>query len=321
MGVDLTAGPAGGVERDRFGRPLITPPEGGAARAYTRVTTFVDCLEDKWNLQKWQMRHVALGMVDGPRLQGRVDDARDDKSALDALCDEAMDVAGAAEPARTGTRLHSLTQAADEGRLFTDDIPVEHRGDVEAYRRAVEGLRMRHIERLTVCDALRAAGTPDRIVEHRGEVYIADVKTGRLDYGLGKICMQLALYAHCVLYDPASGRREPVAGLRQDKAIVIHLPAGQARCELYWVDIAAGWEGVQLASQVRTWRRRKHPLVAFDACQPRPSGGWGARIASAASVDELNRVWAQADAAGEWTDALTLAAADRKTAVLAGRRA
>jgi len=35
------------------------------------------------------------------------------------------------------------------------------------------------------------------------------------------------------------------------------LPAGQARCELHWLDITAGWEAARLAATVRAWRNRR----------------------------------------------------------------
>jgi hypothetical protein len=37
----------------------------------------------------------------------------------------------------------------------------------------------------------------------------------------------------------------------------MHMPVGQARCDLYWVDLEIGWEAVTLAVDVREWRKRK----------------------------------------------------------------
>ena len=40
-------------------------------------------------------------------------------------------------------------------------------------------------------------------------------------------------------------------------------PAGQARCELHWIDIAAGWHAAQLAAAVRGWRARRDLTAAY----------------------------------------------------------
>jgi hypothetical protein len=39
--------------------------------------------------------------------------------------------------------------------------------------------------------------------------------------------------------------------------LLIHLPAGQAKCDIYELDIQAGWEAVQLALNVRQWLKAK----------------------------------------------------------------
>ena len=49
-------GPGKHVQRDRWGRPLITPPRGGKPVPYTRCTTYVDVLESTWNLMAWKQR-------------------------------------------------------------------------------------------------------------------------------------------------------------------------------------------------------------------------------------------------------------------------
>jgi hypothetical protein len=38
---------------------------------------------------------------------------------------------------------------------------------------------------------------------------------------------------------------------------VIHLPAGEARCELWHLDIGAGWRAFATAMEVRAWRQRR----------------------------------------------------------------
>jgi hypothetical protein len=107
-----------------------------------------------------------------------------------------------------------------------------------------------------VHDGLRVAGTWDRLSRHQGKLYIGDVKTGRVDdLSIGKIVMQLAIYSRCKLYDPATGaRREQAEPVSTERAIIIELPAGTGTAKLWWIDIAAGWQAVQLAARARKWQ-------------------------------------------------------------------
>src|SRR5690606_27108267 len=121
-----------------------------------------------------------------------------------------------------------------------------------------------------------------------------------IKWGIGKIAMQLAMYANSLLYDIGTGQRERH---NADKAegIIIHLPAGAGECTLHRVDLTAGWEAVQLATQVREWRKRKD-LSAQIVDQPTLDEGSDAladAIASAATVDQLNQLWATRHQ--EWT--------------------
>ncbi len=42
--------------RDRWGRPLIIPADGGKAIAYGRFSSHGSVLEDKFALEKWKIR-------------------------------------------------------------------------------------------------------------------------------------------------------------------------------------------------------------------------------------------------------------------------
>ncbi|MFF0860923.1 hypothetical protein ACFYUV_04120 [Nonomuraea sp. NPDC003560] len=296
------------VERDRWGRPLIVPASGGKPVAYTRTTTFVGCLEDTYNLSRWQQRMVALGLAERPDLVLAVGAHRDDRDKLNELVDDAMDAAKAHAAAEIGTALHKLTEPLDLGQPI-GVVPDAYRADLEAYQRATARLEVVGIERFAVLDELKVAGTHDRTVRYQGREYIADIKTGSIEYGALKIAMQLAVYAHSSLYDPSTCERAQLQ-VDQERAIVIHLPAGQGRCELHWVDIAAGWEAVQVAAQVRAWRSRKGLFAPFDLPDPVEE------IAFAATVEELASIWQRAHALGRWTDDHTQAAAARKAELI-----
>lgn len=311
------------IPRDRWGRPLVVPPGGTKPTGYTRCTTYVGCLEDTYNLAKWQMRMTALGLVDREDLHLAVAAHRDDKEHLNKICDQAIEAAKAHAAATTGAALHSLTEQHDRGTLDLARVPAAYRKDIEAYAAATtDGLKVVEIEQFGVIDDLKIGGTWDRCVRgHDGRLRIADVKTGSLEWGMGKIAMQLSVYARCTAYThadptPRRGVSNPDAGIDQDTAIVIHLPAGKGECHLIEVDIASGWEAVGLARQVRAWRARKdlsRPASSTPAAAPDPILD---QIAAATEVGELRLLWANNHAHRWMNDIHTPAAAARKQQII-----
>lgn len=299
---------APGIQRDRWGRPLIVPPTGGKPAPYTRCTTFVGALEDTYALGRWQQRQVAIGLSQRPDLILAAAAHRDDKDKLNEVCDAAHEAAASHAAATTGTALHRLAERLDRGETL-DAVPPDYRADIDAYRQVTAEFKHEHIEEMLVHDEFQVAGTPDRLVRWRGDLVVFDIKTGSIEYGMGKIAMQLALYSRSVLYDPATGQRTD-AGINQAEAIVCHLPAGQGRATLWSVDIAQGWAGVELARQVRQWRALKHLAWPFPA-RPRTREPTIAELIDrASSVDQLIALWQVHKAA--WTDELTAAASRRK---------
>lgn len=308
------------VPRDRWGRPLVVPPEGGKPVPYTRCTTYVKCLEDTYNLERWKMRMTALGLaLRHQDLVASVLAHQDDKDKLNEIAEQAMEVAKAGASANIGTALHVFTQRLDAGQPL-GVIPDIHKADLAAYEKATACLEVVDVEQFTVLDHLRIGGTYDRLVKFHGEHFIADVKTGDVKFGVGTIAMQLAVYAHSVRYDPATHARTPLPDVNQDRAIVIHLPAGKGECTLKWVNIRAGWEAVELATKVREWRGRKDLASDFqpvdDGPTPAPSFDLDNAIATAQSVEALNALWAEHY--HHWTPAHTGLAAARKKLLLNG---
>jgi hypothetical protein len=299
------------VKRDRWGRPLIIPPDGGKPVGYQRCTTFVGCLEDTFNLSRWQQRMVALGLAARPDLLLSVSAHSDDKEILNKVCDEAREAAAASAAATTGTALHRIAERLDRGEDIT--VPVAAKADIDAYQQATAQIGWSAIETMMVADDLKVAGTPDRIgqLDDGRPPFIADLKTGSIDFGIGKIAMQLAVYAHSRTYNVTSGERGEIS-LDLDRALIIHLPAGQGMCELVWVDIAAGWEAVQLARQVHAWRKRKNLTTPFQSVAV---DLLAALIDAATDPDVLTRIYREHRA--EWTDMHTELARQRKTALLA----
>lgn len=303
-----TPGPE--IARDRYGRPIIKPLSGGKPVSYTRCTTFAGMLEDTFNLSRWQMRMTALGLVDRPDLQLAVAAHRDDKSRLNDLCGEALEAAQAHAAATIGTALHGLTEQHDRGTLEDlTKVPAAYRADIEAYIAATAPLEVVQIETFGVLDDLKIAGTWDRIVKVGGRNFIADLKTGSIDFGIGKIAIQLAIYSRCKRYDITAGTRHRLPDVDQDRAIIIHLPAGTGTCKLVEVDIAAGWTAVDLARQVKAWRSRRDLARDFDPTAHELVDA----VYACTSIDALAKLWEAHQL--EWTDSLTEIARNHKHAL------
>lgn len=250
--------------RNTWGQPLITPDGGGKPLAYRRCTRYVSVLEDLWNLQQWEKRMVALGLVERADLRLSISAHSDDKKKLNALCDQAKEHAKASAAATTGTALHTLTDIVDSGGKLPHLDPGPA-ASIAAFREATEPLKVIDIERKLVLDTHKVAGTADRIYEFNGQRYIGDTKSGNIELGILKICMQLAVYARSETYDVATGERG-IHGCSTTRALVMHMPAtddpAQARCEIVWVDIESGWEAVKVAKQVWAQRALKYPQLA-----------------------------------------------------------
>lgn len=233
------------VARDRYGRPLITPPDGGKPIPYTRVSTLAKALDNKEGLMKWKQRQVAIGLAARPDLVGMAQAVRDDKRKLDEIVDIAMTAAESERAANVGTALHSLSERVDDG----DDIsamPDQFIDDLRAYRVAMSGLEVVAKELFIVADEVQAAGTFDRLLRlPDGRIVVADLKTGQDEpkYPMG-VTQQVAIYSRGHLYDPEQGRvgHLPSLGIDQQVGLMIHLPAGQGTCTLYELDLTVGWQ-------------------------------------------------------------------------------
>lgn len=269
------------LARDRYGRPLVIPPGGGKPVAYTRCTTFVSALEDTTALTKWKMRQVALGLATRSDLYAMVSASADDKNALNRVCEDAMEAAKSSAAANTGTAIHKFCELVDAGAQV-QSVPADHRADVEAYLRATANLTHEHSETFMVQDDLKVGGTPDRLSRTPdGRLVVVDIKTGSVEYGMGKIAQQLAMYSRSRLYDPDTGERRDL-DIHQAVGYVVHVPAGTGRSSVHIVDLNAGWEGVLMSAQVREWRKRKNlSSLEADLTPPLPD-----------TLDALRALWA-----------------------------
>lgn len=300
------------VPRDQpWKRPLIIPPghtAGSKLKPYTRATTFISVLENTYNLQRWKMRQVAIGLAQRPDLlllvsslgpQPEEDDQyREWRSKLDEVSEQALEAAESSAPANIGTALHAFTDRIDRGQTL-GKVPKEYQRHLKAYESATADLTAVHIERFVVNDEYQIGGTPDRIsmLDGHDKLIITDTKSGdKLSYGMAKIAMQLAVYAHSQFYDPSTGVRADIPNIDLERGLVIALNAKRGTCDLHWIDLTQGWEGVQLANSVRAWQKRKDfhsPYMPRDLVATAHSNIVQA-IATAETEQQLYDLWGQA---------------------------
>lgn len=283
-------------------RKIIKPETAGTDKpklvGYTRATTFISALEDKTVLEKWKIRKIVEGAADADLEMSALDayerliaEPEGDKDAekayraeLDEIADRAFSYAGGRDKADYGTANHRLVELHHEGEL-TQGVIDETEERWEGITRDFEGYTVewdKHAKRwglsvidqecLIVDDELMVAGRFDIIAhiklpgDKRARRIIIDIKTGKID-NWGKLAQQLAIYAGGKLYDPETGKRSPLR-VRQDVAIVAHVPKGEGSATFYLIDLEPGRKDNALALKVRHSRRKKHgilrPLESLD---------------------------------------------------------
>lgn len=254
--------------RDRWDRYLIPDPVTGEEKSWTRATTHAAAITDEFSLTLWKQRMTAVGLAQRPDLIASaaavVDpESEGGKERLNQIVEAAKEHAGASSRARIGDALHTFTERLDIGHAMK--VPPPYDKDIADYVRLKRQIGLEispnFVERVVLIRSLGVAGTLDRLgrLPNQPLPVIVDLKTGRdLSYSWLKIAVQLAEYAHAeTVWDVEHERHLRMPQVDQDRALVIHLPAGEARCVPYWVDIRAGWEAAQVAGMVRQWRSRK----------------------------------------------------------------
>ncbi len=209
----------GKVASEKTGKPVKCTKCAGAGRvqrSYSRVTTYIDVLEDKSNLEAWQMRMVLVGLdMDRGLLKGakqlhaeseaasrqlgllksdadpdvRADlqaKAKASKDELNRRAQVAKQVAGAEAKANKGTHLHALSELADQGLDLPKNISFEDVIDIDAYNGIAKGFKIVHMEKLVVCDSIGTAGTPDRVSEWHGPEALVAPDGTRFEPGDGQ---------------------------------------------------------------------------------------------------------------------------------------
>ncbi|MEU5902146.1 hypothetical protein [Streptomyces venezuelae] len=301
MALTITAlpAPAPSVPRDGWGRPLVVPKEGGKPRGLTRTTTFIDAIEDKSGLMSWKQRMTLVGAAREGSLLREVanlnPETREGKARLDALAERAVTVAGANAKRERGTHLHTLSEFVDRGEHLPAGVATSDVADMAAYKMSTAPFDVVAVETFVVVPELGVGGTFDRMVSYSGPgpdgehvegLFIADLKTGSIEYSRLKMASQLAVYSRGELYDhtlfpvndrdkkalAAWKRREvpadlaraayaPIPAVSQDWGIILHLPAGSGECTPYWADLRLGWEAAKAAQNTRSLRGKNRSAL------------------------------------------------------------
>lgn len=306
----------GDFHRKADGSPRVAHPtqmlKDGSRPAWTyygRPSALGKKIGDSYRLSLYQQRMVAKGFVVNPSLVDQAaalaDLTNDDaefRTLGDTIARAAQDAAKASLAADRGTHTHALTEDHD-----TDADPIARleRGEalgltadvqrslIATWRQFLDhyGLEVLATEAQIVNDALRVAGTLDRIVRATrditigyevipaGTVFVLDIKTGklRLDDRTGKpmwwhdYAIQIFAYASGRPYDTATDTRgEWPWPIDQRIAAICHLDVraameGNPTARLVLVDLAAGAVGADLVREVDAWGDRTDLFVLDEA--------------------------------------------------------
>jgi hypothetical protein len=263
---------------DRYWIPNLDGTMPAANKGFTRVSTLKDSAVDKRGININNTGLVAHGIATVPALAAAAARAvRDeDKKALRAVAAQAITAAGGKDRSALGTAVHEATERINRGEPDVH-VPEEYRADVDSYYQLLSENNVRvkreFMERVVLCP-YNTAGTFDNIVEwfnpEAGELdedgrpvgdwewMIADLKTGRdLSYGYLEIMIQLWLYANAYgVLDLETNTYTPLpVEVRQDKAMVIHVPMAGGVAELYVIDISGAERYVRAAVELRRGNR------------------------------------------------------------------
>lgn len=324
---------------------LPHPITGDTEAIWPRVSTIMKTHADSEGLTDWQIRMAMKGLAVSPDLIAMVAslDIENDKSKFSEAAKEAHARAGSKKGANFGTAVDRFTERLDAGESITSmGVPEGLRADVEAYARTLRdhGLEVlpQFTQRTTVNATHEYAGTWDRVVRRvsTGELFMLDLKSNKPDAKTGgmsnyswlEYISQLAAYAYgehmCTLDFTAY---EPMPEVSKAKGLILHLPSGKGRGELYGVRLERGWHNFVRSIETRKDRTEaktgwswliERPVTAAPTPAPAPEPVEAVAptpalavhdhvardIAAATTIEQLGNVARNAIEAGVWTDTL-----------------
>jgi hypothetical protein len=334
---------------------LPHPITGDPEAIWPRVSTIMKTHADGAGLVDWQIRMAMKGLAISPDLIAMVAslDIENDKSKFREAAEQANNRAASKKGANFGTAVDRFTERLDGGEsIVSMGVPDGLRADVEAYASTLRehGLVVlpEFTQRTTVNATHEYAGTWDRVVRRvsTGELFMLDLKSnkpdaqtgGMSDYSWLEYISQLAAYAygeHMCSLDFTG--YEPMPEVSRTKGLILHLPSGKGRGELYGVRLERGWSNFtrsietrrdRSAAKASEWSWLIQRPVAAVAPAPEPAAVVqvvtaepveapavhdlvAADIAAATTVERLGEIAGNAIEAGVWTDALGMLALGR----------
>lgn len=329
--IDLERHPDG-IHRDQWKRPIMQSPDAPTQTtkcmlcgiqvpgvAHMRMTSFIDVLENKEGVAKWEIRCVAKGLalrgdlvLDIASHMSKDPTQEDDDKSIGKICESAAEIGGKSEKSRKGTAYHRIIERIDKGE--SPVIPDGAKVDIDAYYAlaqqehftveeseinvVIDGVRFTHVKNPLPgiggrFDMVIATSYPCQKCGRFRR--IADLKTGRVDYGRNKMAMQLAGYSLAKRYHADTGQRSDLE-VCQCWGIIIHLPVGQGKAQALWANLTAAQPRLGLAYQV--WQARaQEDLLQEDA--PIDIAGL---ITMAGDRQSVANLYEQFCGTGQWTE-------------------
>ncbi|UZT28719.1 hypothetical protein [Nocardia phage NS-I] len=318
---------------------LLPDIDGAGDRGYTRVTTGAKTLDDTAGLERWKLRSVVRGLKDNPHLLEDIDlyqDPWEVNKDLERAADKAHEAAGGVKASEFGTAIHAWCEAVELGHVPFSDVPPEFAPFVEVYFRELAKWGITHpldpsgrpyVERIVYNPETGWVGTFDNLfILADGSWVVGDKKTAKdLAFSYLAISIQLGDYAGATHILSLDGTHwEPMPKVRQDIAVVLHIPsnAEPAKAEAVTIELAAGRVAIEAALRVREMRTQAKNVIpnmtpiprpgqAVEARPTTPEGGdlEGTRTAlrqlirTCSTAEQLAQVYDQY--AEIWTDELT----------------
>lgn len=298
-----------GPKRDRWGRPLLVPAGPTlAAQAdkqgrvwYSRASSLSDYASGvKTGLETWKRRLAVVGTAQREDIAAMVaalpsletDDKKNDqvtKAQLDEYIEEALISAGASAKANWGTAVHGFTADGDP-----DLAPERMKADIAAYYAKLELLGITPVmdEVFVACDSLRVAGTFDHLYRlPDGRIVVGDKKTG-IAHLLDAV-IQMSGYNHGDVYDWRTDERTPLADVAgsfgnfdPSVALHVHIPRGEARCEITMLDTSVGYG---LAEHCAALRDASHAAFRDRLVETSEAGLFLERLYACKTREELKK--------------------------------
>jgi hypothetical protein len=247
--------------------------DGRRAKSVTAVAKIV---QDSWNIDQWNKRMVAVGMLydyaeDKGKLHEKLAVDPDSRDLGNNVAKQALNLAKAHDKADRGTQMHKaleLTLLDRPEKLLTE----QQRRDAQVLQRTLDRYGLSSYggiaEQFVAWPEFSVTGRFDCILTKDGAPVLVDLKSGKNSVLYPhSTAAQLALYArapfHSAVIEEDGDKiiveqwRPAPAGLDLDTAYVLLCEPDAEIGELHSIDIAHGWYAVQRALELVNWRKEK----------------------------------------------------------------